>query len=67
MPRIADYPLTSQQAADYVGVHVDTLKRWAADGKVRGWRTPGKWWRFNKADLDEFLSPSPIEPEEAAS
>lgn len=67
MPRIADYPLTSQQAADYVGVHVDTLKRWAADGKVRAFRTPGKWWRFNQADLDDFLAPSPIESEDGAA
>lgn len=67
MPRIADFPLTSQQAAEYVGVHVDTIKRWAADGKVRAFRTPGGWWRFAQDDLDDFLSPSPIEPTEATA
>jgi len=56
--------MTSQQAADYVGVHVDTIKRWAADGKVRSFRTPGGWWRFSKDDLDALLTPS--EPTEAA-
>lgn len=65
MPRLADFPLTSQQAAEYVGVHVDTIKRWAADGKVRSFRTPGGWWRFSEADLDAFLSPEA--PAEEAS
>jgi excisionase family DNA binding protein len=65
VPNIADFPLTSQQAADYVGVHVDTIKRWAADGKVRALRTPGGWWRFAAADLDAVLSPD--EPTEASA
>lgn len=67
MPQLSDFPLTSQQAAEYVGVHVDTLKRWAADGKVRAFRTPGGWWRFSQADLDDFLNPSPVEPTEASA
>lgn len=68
MPNLTEYPLSAKQAADYVGVHEDTIKRWAADGKVRAFRTPGKWWRFSQADLDDFLTPSPIEaePEDAA-
>lgn len=57
VPKIADFPLSSQEAADYVGVHVDTIKRWAADGKVRSLRTPGGWWRFSKDDLDALLTP----------
>ena len=66
MPRLADFPLTSQQAAKYVGVHVDTIKRWASNGKVRSFRTPGGWWRFSQDDLDAFLSQA-VEPSEQAS
>ncbi len=67
MPNLTEYPMTAKQAGAYVGVHEDTIKRWAADGKVRAFRTPGKWWRFSQADLDAFLTPSPIDTDEQAA
>ena len=45
------YDLSPQQAASLLGVHVDTVKRWAIAGKVRAWRTPGGWWRFSTEQL----------------
>lgn len=43
-------------AADYIGVHFSTLRRWANDGKVPCIRTPGGRRRFTKAELDAFIS-----------
>lgn len=62
MPAPSDYNLSPTAAAAVVGVHADTLKRWAAEGKVHAWRTPGGWWRFRRADLDAL-----VDPTEAAS
>lgn len=59
------FPLSPRQAAAHLGVHEDTLKRWANEGKVRGWRTPGGQWRFRQADLDALL-PDEAKVEEAS-
>ena len=50
------FDLSPQAAAAIVGVHEDTLKRWAADGKVKAFKTPGGWWRFRRSDLTELVS-----------
>lgn len=56
-------PMNREQAADYLGVHPDTLYRWARENRVTysrlgdGDRAP---MRFQKADLDEFLERSKI-------
>lgn len=57
------FNLSPQEAASLVGVHEDTLKRWARDGKVNAFRTPGGWWRFRRSDLIE-LTTAPAEPTE---
>ncbi len=51
-----EYDLSPSDAATYLGVHEYTLKRWAREGKVTGFRTPGGHWRFSKPDLDAFLT-----------
>jgi len=55
-----DAPLTRDEAAAYLGIHPDTLYRWAVEeGKIAysrlsdGGRAP---MRFIKRDLDDFLS-----------
>lgn len=58
--------LSPVEAADILGVHEDTLKRWAKNGKIRASRTPGGWWRFERADLDAFRAAHVNEPEPAA-
>lgn len=55
------FDLSPQAAAAIIGCHEDTLKRWASDGKVPAFRTPGGWWRFRRSDLATFLSPEPTE------
>jgi excisionase family DNA binding protein len=43
-------------AADILGVHSSTLRRWADDNKVPCFRTPGGHRRFRAADLDAFIA-----------
>lgn len=52
------FDLSPAEAAEILGVHVNTLKRWAIEGKVKGWKTPGGFWRFRRSDLEALL---PIE------
>lgn len=40
------------EAADSLHVSVDTLRRWAEEGKVPAVRTPGGRWRFRREDID---------------
>ncbi len=48
--------LELSEAADYIGVHFTTLRRWADDGKVPCIRTPGGRRRFKQAELDVFMA-----------
>lgn len=50
-----DYTVTLVDAARMLGVHQDTMRRWAEAGKIHGWKTPGGWWRFRDADLRAVL------------
>src|SRR4051812_25776943 len=51
-PLDKDY-LTVQQAARYVGVSAQTLRRWDADGKLKSVRHPGNDYRYYKrSDLE---------------
>lgn len=60
------FTLSPKDAADRLGVHEDTLKRWAADGKVPGWKTPGGWWRFRPSDIEAILNgPSSVVADES--
>ena len=43
------------EAAEYLGVHFTTLRRWSDSGEISFFKTPGGWRRFKKSDLDDFL------------
>lgn len=47
--------LTTEQAAQYLQVSVETIKRHARRGWLPGAKV-GKAWCFRKADLDDWLS-----------
>ncbi|MFO8035647.1 MAG: helix-turn-helix domain-containing protein [Anaerolineales bacterium] len=47
--------LRLSDAAEYLGVHFTTLRRWADKGDLTCFRTPGGRRRFKKSDLDTFL------------
>lgn len=54
--------LSPRDAAALLCVHEDTVKRWAKAGSLKGFRTPGGWWRFRLTDIEEFLDASAVEP-----
>ena len=51
---MADEEYSLTEAAEILGVHPDTLRAWADDGKVAMWRSPGGQRRFRRRDLEEF-------------
>ena len=58
-PHKNNAPLTREQAAGYLGVHKDTLYRWAVEEGRIAYSRLGDGakaaLRFNKKDIDDFL------------
>lgn len=55
MAKISDY-LKIGEAAAYLGVHTDTLRRWDRAGKLKARRHPANRFRlYLRSDLDRFL------------
>lgn len=52
--------LSTTSAARLLGVHPDTLREWADEGKVPSWRTPGGHRRFRVDDLETFRQAEPV-------
>lgn len=52
-PRLA---LSVSQVADRLGVSIGTVRRWADDGYLDGFRTPGGQRRFNSEQVDTFVA-----------
>ncbi len=47
--------VTTGEAARLLGVGLNTVKRWIANGDLKGIQTPGGHWRIPKADLECFM------------
>jgi excisionase family DNA binding protein len=47
---------TSSQAANYLGVSLATIRRWADAGYLACYRTPGGQRRFSREQLDVFTA-----------
>lgn len=54
--------LTLGQAAQLLGVHPNTLRRWADDGDIHCTRTPGGHRRFREVEILAFLSGQSDQP-----
>ena len=48
--------LSLSQAAEMLGVHSTTLRRWADNGKITFMLTPGGHRRFALSDLNQFAA-----------
>lgn len=48
--------VTASQAAEILGVDKRTVLRFARDGKLRSYRTPGGQHRFHRADVERLAS-----------
>ena len=62
-----DHWLSLKEASELLGIHFTTLRKWADDGAIRVFRTPGGHRRFSIVDLRRFLETrvSPDAPADA--
>lgn len=56
IPKSLDEYMTAEQAAEYIAVHVETLRKWVRLGKFPCVPLPGagKDYRFSRAMIDEW-------------
>lgn len=47
--------LTPRQVAEILGVHPQTVARWAREGHLKCVLTPGRHRRFQQSDVDDFV------------
>ena len=50
--------LDIDQAAEYLGVSVRTMRRYLAGGKLQAHRLTGRLLRFRREELDAYLEPA---------
>lgn len=50
-----DRAVPAREAARVSGVHMQTLRKWANEGKIRATRTPSGQRRYDLADLKQFV------------
>src|SRR3972149_7132432 len=55
--RSAKTPLKISQAAEQLGVHPETLRRWERDGAIKSQRTTGGQRRYSAQELEKISSP----------
>lgn len=51
-------PLRVAEAAARIGIHPDTLRRWADSGRIASVRYPTGERRFDPLIIDEFVIPT---------
>lgn len=55
MTKLSEY-LQTKEAAEYLGIHHNTIRKWAARGEIKMHRNPANGYRlFKRSDLDKFL------------
>ena len=54
--RANDEWLRTPEAAKYLGVHIETMRRWGRDGTIPAAKLGNRGgFRFKREDLDRFL------------
>lgn len=48
------YDVSAREAADQLEVCVETVKRWARDGRVQARKNMSGYWVFSSEDLDKL-------------
>ena len=46
--------MSISEASKYLGVSMDTIRRWEKKGYIKSFRTPGNHRRYNKEDLNKI-------------
>jgi excisionase family DNA binding protein len=44
-----------EEAARYLGIHIESLRNLARQGKIPGCRKLGRKWYFSTKDLNDFI------------
>mgnify|MGYP000859798318 CR=1 FL=1 len=47
--------LTPEEAATYLGLHVETVRKMARERRIPCCKI-GRYWRFRPVDLDDFMA-----------
>lgn len=55
MGQRSERPLTPSQVADLFSVSITTVGKWADEGKLPHFRTPGGQRRFHREDVERVL------------
>lgn len=46
------FDVTTEQAAETIGVHPETIRRWARNHRLPAHKSVSGFWLFNQDDLD---------------
>lgn len=52
---------TRAEVAQYLGVHPNTVKRWATEGRITTYSVGPRLVRYDLAEIDQMLTPSTAE------
>ncbi len=53
---VAGAPLTSHDVAKALRVNPTSVNKWATEGHLKCYKTPGGHRRFNRSDVDDFAA-----------
>jgi excisionase family DNA binding protein len=48
--------MTTREVADQFRIHPSTVRRWAADGRLREVPTPGRGHRYRRDDIEAIVA-----------
>ncbi len=51
--------LTPKDVGKLLAVGPETVNRWADEGKLVGFKTPGGRWRFNRDAIADYMADAP--------
>jgi len=61
MPAPNNDDLTRQEVAVLLRVSRDTISRWAEEGRLPFWTTPGGQRRFRRRDIEKIKEITPVD------
>lgn len=53
---MSDRVLASTEVGRRLGVDPKTVIRWAQEGKIKGFKTPGGHWRFKEDTVNDIIN-----------
>lgn len=54
LPYVPDDPITMAEAAQLLGRHYETIRRYVDNGTLRGWKVGGQW-RVSRGECERLL------------